>query len=471
MKISQDLTEGSIIKSLIGLSIPIIVVSILQSTYQLIDTLWVGRLGDKAVASVSIGFPIIFFVTSLGGGLVVAGTILVSQYAGKKDKNMVDFVGTQTLVMMLFVSIVLSMFGYLISPFLIKMMGAEVDVFKDAVLYLQISFIGFIFMFIYFAFQSLMRGVGDVKTPMIIVFVTVLLNLIIDPLFIFGYGPIPAMGVSGAAIATVLTQAVSAIIGIIIFLKGNHGVHVKLTNMKPDMMIIRKMFRLGIPVSIEQSARALAMIVMTFLVAGFGTKVIASFGIGTRVLSFIIIPGLGMSMAVSTLVGQCIGANKVERAAKVVSLSALISFAIFTFLGIIMLAVANPLTIFFIPSDMATAGMSALFLKIMALSFGFVGVQMAINGAFRGSGNTYMSMVLSVFSLWILRFPMAYLLSNNTSLHEKGIWIAFPIANVVAALLAIVWFVNGRWKNKRITEDMITEDDITVETIIEEGIE
>ena len=199
IKERNNLTEGSVLKSLIALSVPIILANILQTAYQITDTFWVGRLGAVAVAAVSISFPIIFFIISLGGSLAVAGTILVAQYKGKGDKKAINHIASQTLVAVIVIATVLAAVGYFFSPILINLVGSGPDVFSDAVAYIKISFIGMIFMFIYMVFQSLMRGVGDVKTPMYIVLGTVLLNLILDPLFIFGYGFIPALGEIGRA--------------------------------------------------------------------------------------------------------------------------------------------------------------------------------------------------------------------------------------------------------------------------------
>ncbi len=187
MKNKNNLTEGSILKSLMVLSVPIILANILQTAYQLTDTFWVGRLGTVAVAAVSISFPIIFLIISLGSGLAMAGTIFVAQYKGKGDTKAINHITSQTLLMVILISIILSTIGYILSPFLIGLMGAESNVFLSAVAYMQISFIGVIFMFTYMVFQSLMRSVGDVKTPVYIVLGTVLLNLVLDPLFIFGY--------------------------------------------------------------------------------------------------------------------------------------------------------------------------------------------------------------------------------------------------------------------------------------------
>jgi len=250
MKIRNDLTEGSILKSLIVLAIPIIFANLLQTAYQLTDTFWVGRLGTDAVAAVSISFPIIFLIISLGSGLAMAGTILVAQYKGREDKNAVDHITSQTMLMVVLISIVLALIGYVLSPFFIRIMGAEAAIFSDAVLYMKISFIGMIFMFTYMVFQSLMRGVGDVKTPVYIVLGTVLLNLILDPLFIFGYGPIPSFGVAGAAVASIGTQGLAAIIGIALLLNGKNKIRLHLSDLRPDWVLIKKMFRIGFPASI-----------------------------------------------------------------------------------------------------------------------------------------------------------------------------------------------------------------------------
>jgi len=469
MQKTNHLTEGPILKSLVRLSIPIILANILQTAYQITDTFWVGRLGTVAVAAVSISFPIIFLIISFGGGLAMAGTILVAQYKGKQDQKTINHITYQTLLMVIIVSAVLSIIGYFLSPHLINLMGVEPNVFSEAIIYMKISFLGMIFMFAYMVFQSLMRGVGDVKTPMYIVLGTVLLNLILDPLFIFGYKFIPSFGVAGAAVATVGTQGLAAVIGIFILIKGNHQIQLRLDDLKPDFGLIKKMFKIGIPASIEHSTRALGMTVMTFLVTAFGTCTLAAYGIGTRILSFVIVPALGLSIATSTLVGQNIGAGKIKRAEKITKLSSFTGFIVLTIIGIIMFLFAEQISTIFIPGEIDTIQSSALFIKLMSLTFGFIGVQMALNGAFRGSGNTLISMILSILSLWFLRFPIAYFLSSYTYLNEIGIWIAFPIANIIATLVTIIYFSRGTWKKRKITEEIKLRKETTEETIIEES--
>ncbi|MBN1445399.1 MAG: MATE family efflux transporter [Candidatus Omnitrophica bacterium] len=470
MREKNNLTEGPILQSLLTISLPIIFANFLHTAYQLTDTFWVGRLGTAAIAAVSISFPVIFLIVAMGGGLSIAGTILVAQYKGKNDKRAVDHVTAQTLLTVFTVSAALACIGFFLSPHVIRLLGAEKEVFASAVSYMKISFAGIIFMFTFMVFQSLMRGVGDVKTPMYIILGTVLLNLIVDPLFIMGYGFVPAMGVSGAALATIVSQGIAAVIGMYLMLRKKRQIHLHLRDMKPDFPLIKKMLALGMPSSVEHSTVALGMNFIIFLVTGFGTTVLAAYGIGHRIFGFVIIPTLGLSMATSALVGQNIGAGKIERAERIVRMAVSVGFVTLTLIGVLMFLFAEQLSAIFIPGEFETIRMSAQFLRIMALTFGFIGIHHVLNGAFIGSGNTFTSMALSIISLWLLRFPLSYFLSRHTGLREMGIWIAFPATNVLTALITAIWFSRGTWKKRKITEEIKLVAETTEEALIEEGL-
>ncbi len=470
MQKGKTFTEGSILKALIALSVPVVFSNILQSAYQLVDTFWVGRLGAEAVAAVSLSFPIIFLMFAVGGGLTIAGSILVAQYVGAGNHHKADHVAAQTLVMIVLTVLPLTVIGILASESLMRFMGADPSVLPMATSYLQISFLGLIFVFGFFAFQALLRGVGDVKTPIYIILGTVILNVVLDPLFIFGFGPIPGFGVTGAAVATALTQGIATIVGLFILFSGRYGIHLKLHEMKPDGKLVRDMFRLGLPASIEQSMRALGLTVMTFLVAGFGTSTIASYGIGSRILSFIIIPAFGLSMATSTIIAQNIGAGKAHRAERTAELSAIIGFISLTLIGILVFIFARPISSAFITGDPVALDGSVLYVQIMALTFGFLGAQLALSGAFQGSGNTFASMVLTMVSIWVIQFPIAYILSHHTNFQEIGIWIAFPVSNILMAVITYVWFRGGSWKTKHALATTPMEDKVIKEAMIDEGI-
>jgi len=447
---SRKFTEGSILKALIVLSVPIIIANIFQTVYQLTDTFWVGRLGKTAVAAVSLSFPIIFLLIALGGGLAVAGTILVAQYKGKEDQGNIDFISGQTLSLMSIIAIITSIIGVFGAEFFIGLMKPEAAVAKDAVAYLQITFSGLIFMYIFFVFQNITRGVGDVKTAMYIVLFTVFLNFILDPFFIYGFGNIPAFGVAGAAAATITTQAISALLGIVYLLNGKKGIHLKSKSLIPHFKTAIRLFKLGFPTSIESSTRALGMVLMTFLVATFGTTIVATYGLGTRIVSFIIIPAIGLAMGTSTLVGQSIGAGKKDRAEKTLKVARKIGFLTLTAAGILLFIFAKQVVTLFIPGEPDVIQEAIIFIKIMSVTFGLTGIQMAYIGALRGSGNTSLAMYLSI-SVLIIMVIFAFITSKFTSLGYYGIWLASPVSGILGTLIAIFYVGKTNWHHKEVT--------------------
>jgi putative MATE family efflux protein len=466
---ARTLLEGPIITSLITLAVPIVLANLLQSAYQLTDAFWVGRLGGDAVAAVSVSFPVIFLQIALGAGLAVAGSTLIAQYFGARDERMVNHVAAQTLLMVAILSAFLGTLGYFLAPGILKLMGVTPAVFTGALSFMRIAFMGLIFTFGFAMFQSIMRGIGQATLPMFIVLGTVILNFALDPLFIFGYGPFAGHGVMGAAIATLCTQGLAMLCGLFVLFGGKYGIHLHLRDFTPDVAFMKRAFFLGFPASIEQSARALGLTVMTFLITSFGTLAVASYGAGSNILQFVMITALGFSMSVSTLVGQNIGAGKIERASAIARLGAFLAFGIFTVLGALAFIFAPQLIAFFVPNDPAVIEGGAQFVRTVSLTYGFIGVQMALNGVFRASGNMFATMLLALASQWVLQFPLAYILSKHTDLGIGGLWWAFPVTNVLMALITFGWYLKGDWKKKRLTQEERFAEQVTEEIIIEEG--
>jgi putative MATE family efflux protein len=459
--------EGPIGTALVRLAVPIILGNVLQTGYQLTDAFWVGRLGAAAVAAVSVSFPITFLVIALGYGLAVAGATLSAQYMGAGRQDMVNHVAAQTMLMVAITSVVIGGAGYIVAPYLLELIGVAPDVYQGALGFMRVSFIGIVFVFLYGMFQALMRGVGETRVPLLIVLGTVILNFALDPLFIFGWGPLPPHGVMGAALATLATQALAAALGIVIFLRGRHGIRLSRADFRPDAPYIKRAFLLGFPGSIELSTRALGPMLMSFLVASFGTVTLAAYGVGSNILQFVTIPAMGLSMSVSTLVSQNIGAGNVQRAARVATLGAASGFVILTLVGVVAYALAPAFVAFFVPNDADVIAEGALFIRVMCLAWGGIGVQLCIVSAFRASGNMLMAMVIAMVTQFVFQFPLAYVLSKHTALNAVGVWWSFPITNVAAAAVAAAWFAQGGWKKTRLTdEDALAAD----ETIIEEGI-
>jgi putative MATE family efflux protein len=462
--------EGPIGAALIRLAIPITLGNLLQTGYQLTDAFWVGRLGAAAVAAVSISFPVTFLVIALGAGLGIAGATLSAQYMGAGRQDMVNHVAAQTMMMVTITSAVLGAAGYAMALHLLDLMGVAPDVYAGALGFMRVSFVGIIFVFAYGMFQALMRGVGETRTPLLIVSGTVLLNFLLDPLFIFGFGPLPPQGVMGAALATLTTQGLAALLGMTIFLRGRHGIQLSWRGFRPDPVYIKRAFFLGLPGSIELATRGLGPMLLSFLVASFGTVTLAGYGIGSNILQFVTIPAWGMSQAVSTLVSQNMGARNLQRAARVTYLGAGAGFGILSVVGLLAYVLAPALVAFFVPRAPDVIAEGARFIRVMCLAWGGIGVQLCVLSAFRASGNMLAAMVIALVSQFMLQFPLAYILSKHTALQAQGIWWSFPITTIVVALLSLCWFAQGGWKATVLTEEARQVVQVAEETIAEEGI-
>lgn len=449
---TRQITEGPIVRSLFVIAGPIVLTNILHSAYQLTDTFWVGRLGAEGVAAVSVCYPIIFFLMGAGFGLSIAGSVFVAQYAGARRHDMLNHVSGQTILMIAGMSLVMSAIGYLGSPFVLHLIGVHEQIFDNANRYLRISVLGLIFSFGFMVFQSLLRGIGEVRFPLYVISSTVVLNAILNPVFIFGWGPIPAYGVPGSAFATILTQAVAAVIGVGILFEGRYGIRLRAKDFVPDLAFISRAIRVALPASIEQSTRTLGAILLTFLATEFGTLALATYGIGARILSFVFIPAFGLAMATSTLVAQNIGAGNVRRAEDVARLSGWVAFWVLNAVAVLFALLAAPLVRFFVPEDEALVEAGAGFIHIVALSFGIIGAQQALMGAFRGAGGATSAMVISLITQFVFQFPMSYVMCRHTSLGVTGIWWGFPVANFFTTILTIVWFNRGSWKDVKLID-------------------
>jgi putative MATE family efflux protein len=466
----NKLLEGPILRSLLTLAIPIVAANVLQSAYQIIDAFWVGRLGGTAVAAVSLSFPVMFLMFAVGAGLSMAGSTLIAQYVGARNERMVGHVAGQTILMVVLASLFLGAIGYFTAPALLRLMGVAPDVYPGALGFMRVSFIGLVFNFTFFVFNAIMRGVGRPTLPVYIVLGTVFLNFVLDPLFIFGWGPIAPHGVMGAALATIGTQSIAAAIGILVLRLGKHGIHVKRRDFIPDPAYIKRAFFLGLPASIEMSTRALGFMVMTFLVTGFGTLTLAAYGVGSNIIQVVIIPAMGLSMAIAALVGQNIGAGNVERAARIGRLGAIVGFVALTVLGLLVFLFADHLLYFFVPEDAAVVAAGGRLLRIMALSWGFMGVQFAFTGVFRGAGSMTAAMLLTIVSQWVLQLPLSYFLAHHTSLGAEGLWWSMPFANVLTALASTALFAHGGWRKKKlIGDEERLREKVSEEMLIEEG--
>ncbi|UHQ98672.1 MATE family efflux transporter (plasmid) [Natrinema zhouii] len=466
-----DLTSGGIGKPLFFLSMPIVVTNLFQTAYNLADTFWLGQYSTDALAAISFAFPMVFLLISLGMGISVAGSVLVAQYTGAGEEREAEYAASQTMTFAGIASVVLGVVGYLFVGDFLDIMGASPDVLPMASSYMEVISLGLLFMFGFAVFVALMRGYGDTITPMLVMFGSVVLNIIIDPFLIFGWTVVenapfvgtiafPELGIEGAAIATVFSRALALVVGLAIMFRGKRGVQINLRDMVPNFTYLRRLARIGIPASIEGTGRAVSMNLLLFIVAFFPDTVVAAYGIGTRVFSVVFLPAIAVARGVETMTGQNIGADKPDRAEQATALAAKVLFAILTGAGILIWFGAAPIADLF-TTDSEVVDISAEFLRYVALTFGFIGIMRAYTGSFRGAGKTLTAAAISVLMLGVIRFPIAWVFAS--SIGESGIWLSFAISNVAGAAIAYAWYQRGTWRKGDLTESNVDIDETNIE--------
>ncbi|WP_089883609.1 MATE family efflux transporter [Halogeometricum limi] len=470
-----------------ALAWPIIVTELLQVAYNLADTIWLGRLSTDAVAAISLAFPLIFLLISVGGGFTVAGTILVAQYTGAKKEGSAGVVAGQTFSFITVIAVAVGVLGFFATDLMLGVLpsspataGQVIPLAGD---YMRVFFLGLPFLFGFFVFSSLMRGYGNTRAPMVVMFVSVAINVLVDPIFIFGFENNPLFGmlglrgvetwlfaatgfegygVTGAAFATVLSRAVATVIGLYVIFGTSAGPDVSLGDFVPQREYIEKIVRLGVPSALEQSASALGFITLTAMVVTFAPEVVAAYGLGNRLTSLVFLPALGLGRATDTIVGQNLGAQKPERAERAVWLAAKVGASVMLVIGVVAYLFAEPIVGVFIgtgtDSAARTIELGAEYIRVRAFEFGFIGVLQTVLGAYRGAGNTKTALAFSLFALWFGRIPIVYYLSFVQGFGEMGIWIGMAVGQILGAIAAAAWFTRGTWK-----ESVIDRSDAAVE--------
>ena len=480
----RDLTEGSLLRPLLALSAPIVLTMLLQVLYNLVDTFWVGRLGQDAVSALSFSWPPVFVLISLGGGLTLAGSVLVAQNKGADKLERVNEVAGQTLAFVTLFSLALGAVGYFMAPTFLRLIGAEpgTTVFTYSVEYMRVIFVGVWFMFGFFVFQSLLRGWGDTKTPMYLMAVSVAVNVVLDPIFIFGFQDnllfglvglegleatllsatgFTGYGVQGAAIATIISRALATIPGVALLFTGHLGLDLSLSDLWIELATVRKIVSVGYPASIEQSSGALSYSAMTAVIAIIGATEVAAFGITARLTSFVFLPAVGMGMAVETAVGQNLGADRKDRARRSVHLALAMLISVYVVVSGLAVYFARPIVGAFIQGDGAAqvVDIGAEYMLIVGPTFALMGVFHVIKGCFNGAGSTRAAMLFSITSVWGMQVVPAYLLVRYVDMGTTGAWWAIALMHVGSALLVAAWFRWGDWDESVVEK----EDDVVVD--------
>lgn len=442
----KDLTTGKEGKRILNFAIPMLFGNIFQQLYNVVDTIIVGRvLGDQALAAVGANFPYIFALISFVVGITIGATIIIAQYFGAKQmENMKRTIDT-LYIFMFFASIIITLVGIWSSKYVFMLIDLPPDVAPLAIEYFNIYALGFIFFFGFQGTSAILRGVGDSKTPVYFLVVSTMLNIALDLLFVIVFG----WGIVGVAAATVISQG-CAFFAIIWYLNRFHSImDFSPLKMRFDWIIFKKSLRIGLPTGFQQTFVALGFLALYRIVNAFGTPTIAAYSIAIRIDSFAIMPAMNFSAAISTFVGQNIGANKFERIGKGLKSTLLMINSISLTVTIFAVIFAGPLFSLFTDSK-EVIEIGKQYIYIVTPFYIIFSTMFILNGVLRGAGDTLIPMIITLLALWAIRLPTSWLLSDE--IGSMGIWWGIPIAWVFGAAFSYVYYLSGRWKKKSVVK-------------------
>ncbi len=466
-----DLTHGSIYKNMMKLALPIMLSNFMMTFYNLTDAFWLGKLGENAMNAVSVAgltFPLIFFLSSFGIGFVVAGTALISQYKGAGTPEMMKKVVGQFVIILIVFSIIFLTFSFTFLDSILRLLYVPQEIFEVSKQYISYILVGVFFMFIFLTYQSFAHGLGDTISPMKIQIISVSLNVVLDPIFIFGIGFMPRMETVGAAQATLISRVVAAGLAIYFFKKKTNHIIPNIEDIKPDKKLLKKIFDISIPASVAHSITSFGFIILQGFVNTYGTLVISVFSIGNRMMGLFMMPAMGISNALATIVGQNLGAKKISRAVKSVKVGMILVLLIMLVGCSLLFFFGSTLTRFFI-NDPAIAGVGERMFKVVSFAALIFSVLFVFMGVFNGSGHTKPTMILNISRLWFLRIPLVFILSGKileyAFIHDSflnevltklsiplsthsydALWWSMLISNIFTTILAVIIYRQGKWK-------------------------
>jgi len=443
--LERDYTEGSIKKAIFMLSIPMILEMIMESIFAVVDIFFVSKLGADAIATVGLTESIITLVYAMAFGLSIATTAMISRRIGEKKTNAASHIAFQAIITGFIVSLFIAIPGILFSRNLLQMMGANHRIVSEMHGFTAIMLGGNTAIMLLFIINAVFRSAGNAAISLRVLWIANIINIILDPLLIFGIGFFPKMGVTGAAIATTTGRSIAVLYQFYLLFNGKQKVKLTIANLKVDFKVIVQLIKLALG-SIGQNIIATSSWVgLMRIMSEFGSAVIAGYTIAIRIVIFALLPSWGLSNAASTLVGQNLGAKKPERAEKSVWIAGKINMIVMGIIGLIFIIIPQLFIRLFI-KDEAVVSIGTEGLRIVSLGFISYGLGMVLLNAINGAGDTITPIRLNLICFWMIEIPLAYLLAILFGRQQQGVFIAIIIAESVLTLLAFLWFKKGKWK-------------------------
>ena len=447
----HSLTEGSIAPALLAFSLPILFGNVLQSVNGSVNAIWVGKyLGEAALAAVGNSNVVMFLLFGVMFGFSMASTIMVAQCIGAKNIAEAKRVVGTSAVFFLGLSLAMSFVGFAVAQLLVAWLRTPPDALPLALTYMRIIFLALPFMGGLFFLMAVLRGAGDSKTPFIYLLMAVALDIALNPLLIFGWGPFPRLGIAGSAIATLIAQALSFFALVAHLYRTHHFLCIRrgeLYLFKVDWVLVRLLVTKGIPMGLQMFVISSSMIALTSLVNRFGSQETAAFNAAMQLWNYVQMPALAIGAAASSMAAQNVGAGKWDRVGKVATTGVTFNFLIGgSLISIVYLLNRHALGLF-LPPNGAALDISAHLNAIVIWSFALFGTSIVLYGVVRATGAVVPPLIMLGISLWLIRVPFAYSMLDRWK--ADAIWWSFPLSSTASVLMSVAYYRFGGWRKVR----------------------
>jgi putative MATE family efflux protein len=443
----QDFTEGRLSRAILLLSIPAVLEMIMESVFVIVDIFFVSRLGADSVATVGITESMITIIYAIAIGLGTATTSLVSRRIGEKNNDEASRSAFQAILTGLIVSLIIGIPGAIFAAKLLELMGASPNIIINMAGYTRIMIGGNIVIMMLFIINAIFRSAGDAAVAMKVLWIGNIINIILDPCFIFGLGPFPELGVTGAAVATSIGRGTAVMVQFYLLFFGRKRIRLSLKQLTVDFRIMFKLLKLSFGSIGQNLISTSSWIALVRIISVFGSEVVAGYTIAIRIIGFTLLPSWGISNAASTLVGQNLGAKKPDRAEKSVWVTGWVNMILLGIIGVILVLFPGFFIRLFISNENVIKS-GILGLRIISIGFIAYGLGMVLVNSFNGAGDTSTPLKINIFTFWMVEIPLAYILAIKAGLHEEGVFIAIVFAESLMTLIAWLVFRRGKWKLK-----------------------
>jgi putative MATE family efflux protein len=445
----QDFTEGKLSRAILLLSIPAVLEMVMESVFVIVDIYFVSKLGADAVATVGITESMVTIIYAISIGLGTATTSMVSRRIGEKNPEAASRAAFQAILTGLVVSVLIGIPGALFAERLLDMMGASKPIIENMSGYTRIMLGGNVVIMMLFIINAIFRSAGDAAVAMKVLWIGNIINIILDPCLIFGLGPFPEMGVTGAAVATAIGRGTAVLIQFYLLFFGKKRIQLSFKHLGVDFKIMLKLLKLSFGSIGQNLIGTTSWIALVRIISIFGSEVVAGYTIAIRIIGFVILPSWGISNAASTLVGQNLGAKKPDRAERAVWVTGYVNMILLGIIGFILVLFPEPFIRMFIGSENVIKS-GVLCLRIVSIGFVAYGLGMVLVNSFNGAGDTSTPLKINIFAFWMVEIPLAWLLAIKAGFNEEGVFIAIVVAESLMTLIAWLVFRRGKWKLKEV---------------------